>query len=323
MKVLPLVSVVVPVYNSKKYIQRSIESICDQYYKHIEIILVDDGSTDNSIEIAEKIIIEKEMEYKIVRQENSGLPSARNKGIDNSIGEYICFIDSDDIISKEHIEQLVELAKTSDLLVVFSGFEKVCENHREGTKGIGAQSLIHSKQELLSFFVLRKPAIHCCSLLVLNKYLKEKNLYFNEKLKYGEDAEFMWRLFSTIDRIGEIKDNSYKYLIRDNSIMTSVSIEKGKIFQNEFYNSLQDIQRKDPKNKKIYMQAYYRNILGWIHVLACNCNYETFKLGLSTVSRSDIYKNLKDFPDYSIRLLSMILKTCPYCFYKLFRRNAL
>ena len=97
------IGVVVPVYNVEKYIERSIKSICDQNFKDFEVILVDDETQDNSIEIASKLLDENNIKYKIIHQKNKGLPCARNTGIKECESEYICFIDSDDCITKNHL----------------------------------------------------------------------------------------------------------------------------------------------------------------------------------------------------------------------------
>ena len=98
----PLVSVIIPVYNVEKYLRRCLNSVIDQEYKNIEIILVNDGSTDNSLEIAISYK-EKDKRIKVFSQENQGLSAARNMGLDKSHGEYITFIDSDDYVSKDYV----------------------------------------------------------------------------------------------------------------------------------------------------------------------------------------------------------------------------
>lgn len=104
----PLVSVVVPVYNVEKYVTRCIDTIIDQTYQNLEIILVDDGSTDSSGIICDTYAAD--LRVRVIHQENAGLSGARNKGIELAHGEYISFIDSDDYISKDFIRALVETA---------------------------------------------------------------------------------------------------------------------------------------------------------------------------------------------------------------------
>ncbi|WP_041139745.1 glycosyltransferase family 2 protein [Beduini massiliensis] len=315
----PLVSLVVPIYNSSKFIEKSIKSICKQIYQNIEIILVNDGTKDNSIELALTVINKYNRKYKLINQKNLGLSSARNSGIDLSAGKYICFIDSDDILDEGHISHLVSLIIKKNLKVVFSDFELTSEDKRDGNKCKVFQTKVYSKDELFHFFVLRKPAIHCCTLLIDNNYLKSNKLYFNSKLKYGEDTEYMWRLFSTIQNIGRVQSTTYKYLIRKNSIMTSVGIEKGIVFQEELHKSITLLSNNDTKYIQYYKWAYYRNILGWLHSMARNADYNTFKKGLKTVDMTNLSNNLKNYPNLKIKILVSLLKINSYVSYRLLR----
>ena len=102
-----LISVIVPIYNVEKYLERCLDSIIKQTYKNLDIILVDDGSIDNSTKICDEYV-KKDSRIKVIHKENGGLSDARNVGIDNSDGKYICFIDSDDYIELDMIENLYD-----------------------------------------------------------------------------------------------------------------------------------------------------------------------------------------------------------------------
>lgn len=102
------VSIIVPVYNVEKYISQCIESIINQTHKNLEIILVDDGSTDNSGKIADEYAL-KDNRIKVIHKKNAGVSSARNTGIDNATGEYVCFADADDYLMTDYVEYLLEL----------------------------------------------------------------------------------------------------------------------------------------------------------------------------------------------------------------------
>ena len=102
-----LVSVITPIYNSEKYISKTINSVINQSYKNLEIILVDDGSTDKTYEILKKYS-KMDKRIKLFHQKNKGAPLARNKGLEKSTGRYIVFVDSDDILEKDAIEKYME-----------------------------------------------------------------------------------------------------------------------------------------------------------------------------------------------------------------------
>ena len=101
----PLISVVVPVYNVEQYLKKCLDSIIKQKYNNLEIIIVNDGSTDNSQKICQEYV-KKDKRIKLITQKNQGLSAARNTGIDNAHGKYISFVDSDDYLDLEFINEL-------------------------------------------------------------------------------------------------------------------------------------------------------------------------------------------------------------------------
>ena len=111
-------SVIVPVYNTEKYLERCIDSIVNQTFKNVEILLINDGSTDNSIEICRRY--EKNDErIKLINKQNSGVSETRNIGIENATGEFITFVDSDDEIALNMYEQMIGAANEKDADIVF------------------------------------------------------------------------------------------------------------------------------------------------------------------------------------------------------------
>ena len=125
-----LVSVVVPVYNKKKYLRRCIDSILKQQYESLEIILVDDGSFDGSEKICDQYS-EIDARVKVVHKNNGGLSSARNKGIEIATGKYIVFIDSDDIVHPEYIERMVSVKEDTKAQIVQCRMKSVSADFKE------------------------------------------------------------------------------------------------------------------------------------------------------------------------------------------------
>lgn len=122
-----LVSVVVPVYNTEKYLDRCVESIANQTYRNLEILLIDDGSPDNCPRMCDAWA-RKDQRIRMIHKKNAGLGRARNTGIENANGEYICFFDSDDYVALDTIEKAYSKAKTDDADIVLFGLSNV--NHR-------------------------------------------------------------------------------------------------------------------------------------------------------------------------------------------------
>lgn len=129
------VSIVIPVYNVEKYLEQCLENIINQTYKNIEIILVNDGSTDNSEDICKKYLYDNRV--KIINKKNGGLSEARNYGIKSATGEYIAFVDSDDVISKDFIEVMIEEIVKSNADMVccrYKRFKNLAEINEESIK---------------------------------------------------------------------------------------------------------------------------------------------------------------------------------------------
>lgn len=124
----PKVSVIVPVYNVEKYLYRCIDSLINQTFKDIEIIAVNDGSTDNSLNILNEYC-EKDNRVRVINRQNSGVSESRNKGIENSTGDYILFVDSDDWIDEDMIKQMYYHGKSSDSDIVMCSYMREFENH--------------------------------------------------------------------------------------------------------------------------------------------------------------------------------------------------
>ena len=120
---MDLISVVIPVYNVEKYLQRCVTSVTEQSYSNLEIILVDDGSVDNSGAICDDFA-KKDKRIRVIHKENEGLGLTRNVGIKAATGNYICFIDSDDYIAREYIETIYSDLKKSSADVCYCGHTK-------------------------------------------------------------------------------------------------------------------------------------------------------------------------------------------------------
>ena len=119
-----LVSIIIPVYNCEKYIKKCLESALGQTYANTEIIVIDDGSQDSSLAIIYHIVQGKS-NVKVIHQDNQGLSAARNRGLENAVGEYITFLDADDYLGESHIESLITAAEQNNSELVICGYQKV------------------------------------------------------------------------------------------------------------------------------------------------------------------------------------------------------
>ena len=141
-----LVSVVVPVYKVEDYIINTLKSIVSQTYKDLELILVDDGTPDQSIEIAEEYLKDKTIEWRVIHKKNAGLSAARNTGIENAKGEFIICPDSDDYIEPDTIASMVQHAQEQHLSCVFCGYKLVTIENIFQYDECAAQTMVYDAQ---------------------------------------------------------------------------------------------------------------------------------------------------------------------------------
>ena len=185
-----LVSIIVPVYNSEEYIDRCLDSLINQTYKNIEIVLIDDGSKDKSLEKI-SLYVNKDKRVKVFEKENGGSSSARNYGIDNCKGKYILFVDIDDYVELNIVEKMVNKININHDCIVFSNNDEIYSDRVEYRKLF---SHIEDKSKIDKTIAMREIAsgragLVCCK-LVPKSILDKFNIRFNENIKIGEDQIF-------------------------------------------------------------------------------------------------------------------------------------
>lgn len=230
------VSVIIPVYNVESYLPRCIESVQNQTEKDIEIILVDDGSTDSCGAICDQYA-ENDYRIRVVHQENSGLGAARNSGISISQSEYIIFVDSDDYIEAELLEQALSAAEQYDADIVMYGYQKVSENDVL----LYTYDFLDNFSWNCAYSLQEKPELLLTTPSACNKLFKRS--LFNEILfpsrAWYEDLRTIPKLYPLAKKIYCISNYyPYKYLSRSNSIMTNGNAEKTKEERITAMNSL-------------------------------------------------------------------------------------
>lgn len=209
-----LVSVIIPAYNIEDYIGRCLDSIISQTYKNLEIIVVDDGSRDHTGEILDNYA-KKDRRIKVIHKENGGVSSARNKGIEAAEGDYIGFIDGDDLIEPEMYKTLVDLLEEENADIAHCGYQMVFPDridyyHNTGKKKI--QTTEEGLKDLLSGEMI-EPG------LVNKLYKKEliKNCRLNETVKINEDLLMNYQLFKLSQKSVYYDITPYSYMIRSSS----------------------------------------------------------------------------------------------------------
>lgn len=219
------ISVIVPIYNSEKTLKKCIESIIGQTYSNIEIILVNDGSQDTSLDIM-KEYKEKDSRIIMISQPNKGLSCARNTGIKNATGDYITFIDSDDYIEKDMLEDTINIFKKHDCDVVrnnyklaYKGGSVKFRDELEEEKN----TLVEMKTQrnsIIKKVLLGKVQSYSWLLTIKRKVIKKNQLLFDEDILFMEDIVFFMRLLFVADNIFFYNEPKYYYYQSNNNSLT-------------------------------------------------------------------------------------------------------
>lgn len=222
---MTLVSIIIPIYKTKdEYFRECLESCILQTYSNLEILIVDDGADDNLLKLADEYA-GKDKRIRILHQSNSGAAAARNHGLSECTGEYVTFVDSDDYIASDNIEEALKRMKEDELQVLLWGSYKFYDDRKEKYMPYTADIRLFSgemKQQLmmktmvghLSFYL--EPASvfgsgSCCSKLYDVNFLRDNNLKYPEGIKRAEDVNFNIRVFDKAERIGYLNKHFYYY----------------------------------------------------------------------------------------------------------------
>ena len=223
---MKLISIIVPIYNCERYLSRCIESIINQEYKNLEIILINDGSTDSSKNICEKYA-KQDNRIVLINKLNSGVSSSRNLGLEIAKGDYIGFVDADDYIELNMYSLLYAKAKEEDADMVFCRIKRF-NNNGEYTypKEINLVKILQKNIEPL-FYTTNYPnrITKIEGVVWRTLYKKEfiKNVYFNIELKYGEDLLFIAELILKSNKISIVEEYLYNYFTNVNSACNAIN----------------------------------------------------------------------------------------------------
>lgn len=241
----PKISVIVPIYNVEKYIARCLDSIEAQTFADFEVVMVNDGTKDNSAQIAETYAT-RDPRFRLINRENGGVGEARNTGLANANGEYIVFVDGDDAVTPLHLAKLYEIASACDADIACCSY--ACRN--ENTGKIRASKIAKKegvyRGEKIKRCVIRDLSVRC----YLWSKMWRKSLFTLHDItfpnRYFEDSTLIPKLFYYANTIAVTKEPSYIYTIRNNSItgLTSKRCVGDYLAANkevmDFYNSQYD-----------------------------------------------------------------------------------
>lgn len=280
---LPLVSIIIPVYNAEEYLINCLDSVVNQIYENIEIILVNDGSIDDSGMICNEYA-EKDCRIKVIHKANRGVSHSRNIGIKNANGEYILFIDCDDSINNDYVNMMVKPVIDNDCDLVISCIEDVYKNISK-IRQINMIDLTYkfTKDYKILKDLLRAPYVK----LYKKEILEKNNIEFPEDMKLSEDQVFNFQYYSKIKNYKFINYCGYKYFHRS-TISLSKNIDK-KAFIDEikrlklekaFYNNSY-IENKE----KIFCCSALGIISKYFYLSDIDNSFNNFKERISEIKK--------------------------------------
>ena len=256
------ISIIIPIYNVEKYIEKCIASVASQTYKDYEIIAVNDCTTDTSIEILqnciEKYNISKDRIKIINHDRNRGLSAARNTGIKHSKAEFVYFLDRDDSITPDCIEKLIKASRwcfiPADIVVGnyrFDGPELGCPHIRVKWPMLSRRGYIkaHCKERIFPMAWNR---------LVRRDFLLKHNLFFEEGLIH-EDTLWNFQILQYIGCVGSVKDETYIYRIREGSIQTTEDAEKHLRANRYIVGKMAEIMSASSLKRNKYVRRFVNN----------------------------------------------------------------
>lgn len=296
-----LISVIIPVYNAEKYIKRAVESVLMQTYREIEVIIVDDGSTDGSVSVCTSI---DDVRIKVIRQENAGPAQARNTGLENANGEFVCFLDADDYLEPNFIEVLYKGILQVDISIC--GYNVVSQESKKIT-------VYKPREEIVTSTVAVDRVLHQKSVsgFLWNKMFRKSiilknNLHFMPSIFVGEDLLFVLYYLSFAVNAMFIKDVLYNYIYIETSI--SHNIDNRKLTLLDTYSEAYTIF-DDNGYKKSILSLYMAHYLSFYELLD---------------NKDMIQRKLEKFIDtYNIseQQIIKVLKKTDKLKYKVYRSN--
>lgn len=243
-----MISVVIPVYNAGKYLHRCIESILKQQYSEFELILIDDGSSDDSGRICDEYAIE-DKRVLVFHRKNSGASASRNYGIEHANGKYVCFVDADDYVDSDYLSCMLAAVGNDDVDFCLSGIKR-------DVGGRISPILCYERQTLqildLSSDLFLRTIHHCgpCCKLFLKNILIDHHIRFPENISFGEDAIFYFQYLLCCKSIAYVENISYYYVTHE-GVHLSTIIHQPEEYAYHVKHRYELIQQLIQKNKLI------------------------------------------------------------------------
>ncbi len=311
------VSIIVPIYRTEDVIITTLESIVNQSYVNIEVILVNDGSPDKSAELAADYLSRTKIPWELINIPNGGVSNARNVGIKNSTAKWIVCIDSDDYVHADYLRRMMDAISMTNADFAFCQYKLVSrENIGEGlTFDEGIRT--YSSEELKLIYLHRALQMILPGMLIKRSIFDE--VLFDVNCPYSEDTLFTWELiFRT--RLGVcVRADMYNYYMREGSKQHSLTIEACEKSIICYSGMIERLLQQYP-NESTFIEAILPKFhLSAYHVLSRCVSWKSFKMSYDNVMQLRL-RELWKYADCKLRVYSLLYSFFPRIFYYLSRK---
>ena len=284
-------SIIIPVYNVEQYLQSCVQSVITQTYQNLQVILVNDGSTDLSGVLCDQLA-QQDSRMQVVHKKNGGLSDARNAGLKVATGEYVAFLDSDDVyLLNDGLEQLMALAQAEQPDVLLFQAVDVYPNHQSARKAYDeAWIAAHSGMEVFHQLVRTQSFnMSACFQIIRRELLEQHQIYF-EKGLLSEDVDWSLRLWRYVSKVRAINLPLYGYQHREGSISTTYTIRNLRSYEHIFAKF---VQLYNERVVETAAELYWKTVMGYLAQIYTSCLYAYGQIARK--DRSEAYAILKRY----------------------------
>lgn len=313
------VSIIIPVFNGEYYIDRLLQNLTEQTYQNFEAIFVNDGSTDCT---AQKLDFVKDAGYPfditVVHQENGGVSVARNRGLSVASGEYICFIDADDVISCDYLMLLRESLRCSGTDIVMGYITRDLQKFDLRSDTVAQ---VFDKNAFLREFLYRGIRFSICAAMFSKACFKKYSLLFPEGYRYSEDVYLLWQLFAREERIAVLPCPIYFYYDNPVSAMNrTIGLDRKQAI--ELMEKLEPVMQKYAPDFGAEFCQFAVARHHWSILWQAACMFSSFKEFKEYAGHFEMKRELQKlfiYPQRSISWSSRLYCASPWMYYHLIR----
>ena len=312
-----MISVIVAAYNVEKYLLRCLECIACQTFRDFELIVIDDGSKDETYKIAENYLKNSGLRYSLIKKENGGQSSSRNLGLKEAKGDYVVFIDSDDVVSADFLEFLYN-AFDEETDFTFCNYQFVKTQDPPMDPNDAKSSF--DKDGMIDQFLKRTIGFVVPSMMFRRDFLIDNDLFFREEIRFSEDQLFIWEVIFACSKAVYLYKKMYGYYFREQSIMSASPYDKIVSGFKVYADFCEELKAKHPEHLERINMILPRWELGTLYASASLMDYSEYKKIYQMMDGKAIFKKLLGINEIKAYLLGFVSFLSPKLLYELCKR---